>query len=138
MAYVQYAPDSVTITGVFANQQPDFATEFLPDSDAAVLAFIAHVTAPSSVTDKQFFQAAAQVGIITQAEAIAFMANGAFPATLMAAFAALPAGEQFAAKMAVLGARNFVRSDPFVVSLSQAMGKTPAEVDALFTLGASL
>lgn len=93
---------------------------------------------PRSVTDKQFFQAAGQLGIITKPEAIAFMSNGAMPTSLATALATLPADEQYAATMAVLGARNFLRTDPFVVALSQAMGKTPAQVDALFTLAATL
>ena len=93
---------------------------------------------PAQVTDKQFFQAAAVLGIITQAEAIAFMANGAMPANLAAAIASLPSAEQFPATMAVLGAHYFYRNDPFVLALSAAMGETSAQVDALFTLAATL
>lgn len=93
---------------------------------------------PQWVTDKQFFQAAAQTGIITQDEAVTFMANGAIPSALATAISQLPAGEQFAAKMAIIGARNFYRADPLVIALSAAMGQTSAQVDTLFTLAATL
>lgn len=100
--------------------------------------YVAPVAPPARVTDKQFFQAAAQLGIITEAEAETFMANGTFPAALAAALTTLPAGEQFAAKMAILGARNFIRDDPFVIALSTAMSQTSAQVDTLFALAATL
>lgn len=35
-------------------------------------------------------------------------------------------------------ATQFVRTDPFVVSMGQALGKTDADIDALFALAATL
>lgn len=35
-------------------------------------------------------------------------------------------------------AQSFERNHPMVVGMGQALGKTPAELDALFTLGATL
>jgi hypothetical protein len=93
---------------------------------------------PAQVTRKQFFQAAAQQGIITQAEALSAIPGVAIPAVLATAIAQLPSGEQFAAQTAIVGDQNFYRNDPFVAALSAAMGQTTGQVDALFTLAATL
>ncbi|MBB4200681.1 hypothetical protein CCR94_21515 [Rhodoblastus sphagnicola] len=93
---------------------------------------------PTQVSRRQFFQAAAQDGLITNAEAIALISTGAMPASLSSAIAALPNAEQFAAQMAVLGDQTFERSSLIVVALAAAMNKTNSDLDALFTLAASL
>jgi hypothetical protein len=96
------------------------------------------VPGPQSVSKRQFFQAAAQMGLITEAEALAMVSVGAIPASLLAAIGTLPANQQFYAKMLIVGARTFERSSAFVSTLSTAMGLTATQVDALFTLAASL
>ena len=83
-------------------------------------------------------QAAAQESLIAQAEALALLASGTMPASLAAAIATLPAPEQFAAQMSILGDANFSRTNALVAALGTAMGKTSADIDALFTLAASL
>ena len=95
-------------------------------------------TVPQTITDRQFFQAAAVQGLITEAQALAMMQTGVIPPALATAISTLPAGQQFAAQMEVVGCRTFLRADPFVIGLSTAMGQTSAQVDALFTLAASL
>lgn len=93
-------------------------------------------TPPASVSRRQFFQAAAQQGLITEAEALA---SGAYvPSSLRTAIAALPAAQQFAAQMAVLYAQDFERANPLVAAIGAAMGQDPAQIDALFILAASL
>ena len=92
---------------------------------------------PDSVTRTQFFHAAAQSNIITNAEAIAVFA-GVVPASLSTAIATLSASQQFAAKIAILGNTTFERANPILIALGAAMGQTPAQIDALFTLAASL
>ena len=94
-------------------------------------------TVAPSVTRAQFFHAAAQGGIITNAEAIAVFA-GVVPASLSTAIATLSASQQFAAKIAILGNTTFERANPILIALGAAMGQTPAQIDALFTLAASL
>lgn len=96
------------------------------------------VVVPQSVSRRQFYQAAAQEGLITQAEALAVLATGVIPPSLSAIIATLPASSQFAAQMAIVGAESYLRSDPLVASLGVAMNQTPAQLDALFTLAASL
>ena len=92
---------------------------------------------PASVSRAQFFHAAAQAGIITNAEAIAVF-TGVVPASLSTAIATLSASQQFAANIAILGNTTFERANPLLITLGAAMGKTPAQIDALFTLAASL
>lgn len=93
---------------------------------------------PQQVTRRQFFQAAAQDGLITQAEALALLSAGTMPASLATAIATLPAAEQFAAQMSILGDAVFSRANPLIAALGTAMGQTSADLDALFTLAASL
>ena len=98
----------------------------------------AALAVPQAVSDRQFFQAAAQLGIISQSDALAMMSAGVIPANLLTAIQTLPVGAQFAAKMEIIGNRSFSRNDPLVIGLSTAMGQTPAQVDALFALAATL
>jgi len=91
---------------------------------------------PRSVSRRQFYQAAAQLGLIAEEEALA--ADSAIPAGLLAAISTLPAVDQFSAKMAVKFAQEFRRSNPILEALATAMGKTAADLDALFTLAAAL
>lgn len=93
---------------------------------------------PAAVTRRQFFQAAAQEGLITESDALALFATGAMPTSLATAIAALPTSEQFPAQLAILGAQDFMRSSPFVSALGAAIGQTSAQIDALFTLAATL
>ncbi len=93
---------------------------------------------PSVVSRRQFFQAAAQEGIITQAEALALLATGVIPAELQMAINALPAAEQFPAQLAIIGDPTFERANPLVAALSAAMNQTSAQIDAMFTLAATL
>jgi hypothetical protein len=98
----------------------------------------APVVSTPPASRRQFFQAAAQDGLITSAEALALLATGAMPASLATAIASLPTAEQFAAQMAILGDQNFTRSDTLIVALGSAMGQTPTQIDALFTVAATL
>jgi hypothetical protein len=94
--------------------------------------------APVQASRRQFFQAAAQQGVITQDEAVALLAAGAIPASLSAAISSLPTAQQFPARMALLGDQTFTRSNRLVVALGVALGKTDADLDALFTNAATL
>jgi len=93
---------------------------------------------PAMVTRRQFFQAAAQEGIITPAGALALFATGTIPPSLAQAISELPTAQQFAAQIAILGDANFERGNPLIAALATAMGETSAQIDALFTLAATL
>lgn len=89
------------------------------------------------VDDIQFSLACVQAGIVTAAEAEAW-AGAVLPASLAAAIELLPEGQRAEARIRAAGMKEFRRSASFVVALGAAMGKTPAEIDALFLLAATL
>ena len=93
---------------------------------------------PPSVTRRQFFQAAAQLGLITQGEALALFSTGAIPAEIATAIAALPTAQQFPAQIQLLGALNFYRADPLLIDVCMVFGQTSAQIDALFVLANTL
>jgi len=92
-----------------------------------------------SASSVQFAQACAMAGIITKAEAVAWASAGTLPAALAAAISAIPDDdERFAAEIKAAGAVSYERASPLVAGLGQAMGKTAAELDALFVLAVGL
>ena len=93
---------------------------------------------PPTVTRRQFFQAAAQLNLLTQAEVLALFATGAVPAEIATVIAALPTAQQFPAQILLLGALNFDRANPTLIALCTAIGQTSAQIDALFVLAGSL
>lgn len=105
-------------------------------ADAATAAEAARIAA-LVVDDIQFSLACVPAGIITAAEAEAW-AGAVLPASLAAAIELLPEGQRAEARIRAAGMKEFRRSAPFVVALGAAMGKTPAEIDALFLLAATL
>jgi hypothetical protein len=96
------------------------------------------VLVPQSVSDRQFFQASAHLGLITESDALNMMSMGVIPPSLLVAIGTLPADQQFSTKMQIIGNRTFERQNPLVLALSASMGLTPAQVDALFTLASTL
>ncbi|MCW2242275.1 tail fiber assembly protein [Azospirillum canadense] len=93
---------------------------------------------PTSISDRQFFQQLATVGIISQAEALAAVKTGAIPAALAGILDALPDDQKFAAEMLLSGATTFERAHPLSVAIGTARGMTAAEVDAFFRAAAAL
>lgn len=93
---------------------------------------------PSAVSDRQFFQALADAGTITQAEALAAVRTGDLPAGIEAAVKALPDGQQFAARMLLSGATTFERGHPMVAQLGSGLGYDDKALDALWTAAAAL
>lgn len=91
---------------------------------------------PESVSDRQFFQALALDGMISEAEALAAVQTGALPAPIAAIIDAMP--DQFAARMLLSGATTFERRHPLTDALASALGYSPAQTDDLFRVAASL
>lgn len=91
---------------------------------------------PGSVSDRQFFQALALAGLISQAEALAAVQTGALPAPIAAIIDAMP--DQFAARMLLSGATTFERRHPLTDALASALGYSPAQTDDLFRAAAAL
>jgi hypothetical protein len=94
--------------------------------------------APSSISDRQFFQELAVSGIITQAEALAAVKTGDVPAALAAIVSAMPDDQQFAAQMILSGATVFERTHPMTETIGTAYGWTGDQVDDFFRAAALL
>lgn len=69
---------------------------------------------------------------ITEAEGEAWLA-GTLPGTVLTVIDGLPANQRFPAKARALRPSEVVRTDPLVVGMGAASGKTEAEIDAFFT-----
>lgn len=90
------------------------------------------------ISDRQFFQQAAIMGLITQDEALQAVKVGAIPATLQAIVDMISdPNAKFAANMMLSGATIFQRSNALTEQVGMAMGWTSDQLDQFF-LSASL
>lgn len=97
------------------------------------------VYVPSLISDRQFFQQAAVLGIITQAEALAAVQTGAIPSVLQTIVDGIADPDQkFAATMLLSGATIFERYHPFTNAVGAALGWTPDQVDQFFVAASKL
>jgi hypothetical protein len=92
---------------------------------------------PDSISDRQFFQQLAIIGIITEDQALASNA-AVIPPPLLAIIDAMPSEQQFAAKMLVSGATVFERSHPMTIAIGAAYGMSSDQVDEFFREAAAL
>jgi hypothetical protein len=92
---------------------------------------------PQQISDRQFFQQLAVLGIITEAEALASNA-AVIPPPLEALIDAMPVDQQFAAKMIVSGATIYHRDAALTVAIGTAYGWSAGQIDAFFTAAAAL
>ena len=97
-------------------------------SDASLSAWRAQASLP--VVD--FAIAALDAGLISAAEAEAWVARNGLPAIVEAAFASLPQAEQIPTRLRAIGSATVRRDHPIVAMLADHMGMTGAQVDALF------
>ncbi|KQQ31494.1 hypothetical protein ASF53_01995 [Methylobacterium sp. Leaf123] len=105
-------------------------------------------TAPANaISDRQFAQALALAGTISEAEALAWTARGDLPAAMEAALVKIPeaGGHRFGARMMLAGATSFERDHPLTDQLgglltNPATGQPydAAALDALWSRAAAL
>ncbi|MCP1550724.1 MULTISPECIES: hypothetical protein [Methylorubrum] len=105
-------------------------------------------TAPANaISDRQFAQALALAGTISEVEALAWAARGDLPEAMEAALAKIPeaGGHRFGARMMLAGATTFERDHPLTDQLgglltNPATGQPydPAALDALWSRAAAL
>lgn len=108
---------------------------------AALEARIAELTAPPAsiiVSDRQFFQALAMGGKITEAEAEAAVATGTIPADMAALVDQLPADQQFTARMLLKGATTFRSDHPLADMLAGLYGLNEEQKLDLFRVASQL
>lgn len=126
------------INGLFANQQPGYADEFLNATDPSVIAYLNHITTPVSVTRRQYYMQGVAAGWFTQAQALALIQLGTLPPSVVNFVASLPANQQFAANMYLIGAATYERNNPLLVALTTAGGISAAFMDSFFIAAALL
>src|SRR5256885_9738569 len=111
------------------NKHYDPVTHTLIDPSAPV---------PETITDRQFFQAIAMQGLITQAASLDAVKTGAVPPAMQPFIDALPVDQQFGATMLISGAVSFQRHHPLVVGFGTANGMTSSQIDDLWRFAATL
>ncbi len=90
------------------------------------------------ISDRQFFQQLAIQGIISQDEALSAVATGTIPSEMLPLINALPADQQFGAKMILMGATTFERNHPLTIAIGQAYGWSDTQIDQFFLAAALL
>jgi hypothetical protein len=91
------------------------------------------------ISDRQFFQEAAMMGLITQDEALQAVKVGAIPAALQSIVDAITdPNAKFAATMLLAGATTFQRDNALTNQVGMAMGWTSAQLDDFFLAAALL
>lgn len=93
---------------------------------------------PKIISDRQFFQQLAALGVITSVEALAAVGPGEIPAAMSAMVDALPENERFPAQMLLTGATQFDRSHPMVSVFGTAFGWTSEQLDTFWIAAAAL
>lgn len=93
---------------------------------------------PSSISDRQFFQQIAVMGLITEAEAEDAVASGAIPASLAALIEYLPEQARHGARMLLKGATVFERHHEMTDTIAWLYGFDSDDVDDLFRAAALL
>jgi hypothetical protein len=112
-----------------------------PDGRVEIREYLATpdpVRVPQSVTETQFMRAAVKVGIVTTAEAKAYLARGVIPAFVETAVAQIPANVRTDAELKIIGSDTFHRADPVFAMLIAGGAATSEQVDDLFRLAATL
>ena len=93
---------------------------------------------PETISDRQFAQGLAKQGLITTAEALAWVGPGALPAAMVAFLDGLPAAERFDAEIILTGATEFCRSYPLTAAFGQATGMDSTALDDFWRFCATL
>lgn len=93
---------------------------------------------PEEISDRQFFEALATVGLIPRVEAIAAVSVGAVPTAMEVFFAGMDEDAEFKARMLLQGAIAFHRHHPLVEAFGATQGMTAEQIDDLWRMAASL
>jgi hypothetical protein len=92
----------------------------------------------AKLTNRQLFAALALTGFITEAEALAAGRTGAIPTAIDDVFGELPEQDAFLARLTWATMREVTRDHPLITAMIAVNLATAEQVDAIFTLGASI
>lgn len=115
-----------------------------PEQNATLDAVIAahdptKTIVPTIISDRQFFQALALQGLISEHDALAAVRTGTLPPPMRDFVAGITnPQEHFAVEMVLSGATQFERGHPLVGYLGQVLGWSDAQIDDLWRVGATL
>lgn len=87
---------------------------------------------PPAITRRQLALGLHAAAMLTGAEAIAFAAGTAIPASFAAVIATLPLAQRVPAEITLVSMRDAYRDDPLVDALAAANGLDQVEMDALW------
>lgn len=93
---------------------------------------------PATISDRQFAQQLATMGLITKVEALEWVKAGVVPDAFDAFVQSLPEDERFDAEMLLSGATQFNRDHQLTETFGAARGMTPAQIDQLWRDAADL
>ena len=129
-------PPVVIVTDAAGSQVTWPLSVFEADPSACIPPVVPPI--PEKVTETQFMRAARRVGMVTKAEAKAYLARGVIPAFVETAIAQIPADLQEEAELKIIGSDTFHRNDPVFAMLIAGGAATSEQVDDLFRLAATL
>lgn len=93
---------------------------------------------PDLISRRQCYQAWAQQGVITEAEALDAVSSGKIPASFEAGIVAAPADKQLGLRMALAGNATFSRRTQTTKDFGVAMNWTPRQIDDTWRLATTL
>lgn len=92
----------------------------------------------ADISDRQFFQALADRGEITEAEALDAVGPGIIPPAMDALIDQLPQDQRFAARMLIRGATRYERQHPIADLIRGLYGWTVEQADDFWRFAATL
>lgn len=93
---------------------------------------------PATISDRQFAQQLATMGLITKGEALEWVKAGKVPVAFEAFVLSLPEDQRFDAEMLLSGATQFNRDHQLTETFGAARGMTPEQIDQLWRDAAAL
>lgn len=93
---------------------------------------------PAVISDRQFFQQLAVMGLVTEQAAEEAVAAGVLPPSLLELIEMLPEQARFPARMLLKGATQFYRAHEMTDTIAWLYGWDAATVDDLFRSAAAL
>lgn len=150
--YAQLDPANVCMAVSELSGEVD-APHMIPLTDEAVEAVIGHswqggqwVEVPQEpqpaqiedISDRQFFQALADRGEITEAEALDAVGPGIIPPAMDALIDQLPQEQRFPARMLIRGATRYERQHPIADLIRGLYGWTSDQADDFWRFAATL
>lgn len=109
-----------------------FSPDEIAEIEAAQAAAVSDERAAMTLTFAQLLIGLVSEGWITAAEGRAWRDRVSLPAPVAGLIAGLPESQQFAAETRALAPSVVLRTDPLVVGLGLATGKTAEQIDAFF------